>query len=231
MQSSTFLFYVVTYHFHLLVDSIRKSMFAYEDFSKRGNLLTKKMMLHGYNESRLKSSFCKFYGRYNDLVCDYKLSQAHMLNDLLHTICWTVISTLTLTTGNPENLISTKGARRVWRVSRGCLLLLDTWSYLRICRRSVLPYTRFFNCLLNYDYVLHNVNFAILYVPWLKNVYGLGVGISTVFVILGHFLCQGDRTTSYGHDLYTIRCSLMFLDTRNKDMCGLGWRHQRFSRY
>jgi hypothetical protein len=41
--------------------------------------------LQGYNESRLKSSFRKFYGRYNDLVCDYKL--AHMLNDWFHTIC------------------------------------------------------------------------------------------------------------------------------------------------
>jgi hypothetical protein len=28
------------------------------------------------------SSFCKFYGRYNEIVCDYKLSLAHMLNDL-----------------------------------------------------------------------------------------------------------------------------------------------------
>jgi hypothetical protein len=26
--------------------------------------------------------------------------------------------------------------------------ILGTWSYLRICRRSVLPYTRFCNCLL-----------------------------------------------------------------------------------
>ena len=39
--------------------------------------------LQDYNESRLKSSFRKFYGRYNDLVCDYKLSLAHMLNNLL----------------------------------------------------------------------------------------------------------------------------------------------------
>jgi hypothetical protein len=38
--------------------------------------------------------------------------------------------------------------------------------------------------------------------------YGLGVGISTVFEILGHFLFKGDRTTPYGHDLYTIRWSL-----------------------
>ena len=41
-----------------------RACFAYEDFSKRGKLLTKKLMLQGYNESRLKSSFRKFYGRY-----------------------------------------------------------------------------------------------------------------------------------------------------------------------
>ena len=50
-----------------------RANFAYEDFSKRGKLLTNKLMLQGYNESRLKSSFLKFYGRYNDLICDYKL--------------------------------------------------------------------------------------------------------------------------------------------------------------
>jgi hypothetical protein len=32
-----------------------------------------------------------------------------------------------------------------------------------ICRRSVLPYTRFCNCFWDYDYVLHIVNFAISY--------------------------------------------------------------------
>jgi hypothetical protein len=55
------------------------------------------------------------------------------------------------------------GARRVWPISRRCLLLRGIWSYLRICRRSVLPYTRFCNCLLDYDCVLHIVNFSILY--------------------------------------------------------------------
>ena len=109
-----------------------RACFAYEDFSKRGKLLTKKLMLQGYNESRLKSSFCKFFDRYNDLVCDYKLSLAHVLKDMFHTICYTVISILALTTGNPVYLISTKGARRVWPVSRGCLLLRGTWSYLFI---------------------------------------------------------------------------------------------------
>jgi hypothetical protein len=43
-------------------------------------------MLQGYNESRLRSSFRKFYDRYNDLVCDYKLSLAHMLNDLFRIL-------------------------------------------------------------------------------------------------------------------------------------------------
>ena len=62
---------------------------AYEDFLKRGQLLTKKLMMQGYNESRLKSSFRKFYGRYDDLVCDYKLhvSLSRMLTDLFHTLC------------------------------------------------------------------------------------------------------------------------------------------------
>jgi hypothetical protein len=59
-----------------------RAYFEYEDFSKRSKLLTNKLILQGYNESRLKSSFRKFYGRYNDVVCDYKLSLAHMLNDL-----------------------------------------------------------------------------------------------------------------------------------------------------
>jgi hypothetical protein len=80
-------------------------------------------MLQGYNESRLKSSFRKFYGRYSDLVFDYKLPLANMLDDLFHTICYTVIPILALTTGNPVYLISTQGARQVFPVSRGCLLL------------------------------------------------------------------------------------------------------------
>jgi hypothetical protein len=64
-----------------------RACFAYEDFSKWGKLLTKKLMLQGYNESCLKSSFRKFYSRYNDLVCDFKSSLANILNNLIHTIC------------------------------------------------------------------------------------------------------------------------------------------------
>jgi hypothetical protein len=50
-----------------------KSYIAYENLSKWNKLLTKQLMLQGYNESRLKSSLCKFYSRYNDLISDYKL--------------------------------------------------------------------------------------------------------------------------------------------------------------
>jgi hypothetical protein len=39
-----------------------RACFAYEDFSKRDRLHTDKLMLQGYNKSRLKSSFHKFYG-------------------------------------------------------------------------------------------------------------------------------------------------------------------------
>jgi hypothetical protein len=64
-------------------------------------------MLQCCNESLLKS-FCKFYGRYNDLACNYKLPLAYMLNDLFYTLCLTVLSILALTIGNPVYLISTR---------------------------------------------------------------------------------------------------------------------------
>jgi hypothetical protein len=38
-----------------------------------------------------------------------------------------------LTMGNPVNLILTKATRRVWMVSRGCLLIHDTGSNLHVC--------------------------------------------------------------------------------------------------
>ena len=51
---------------------------AYDDFFEARPTTNKKLMLQGYNESRLKSSFRKFYGHYNDLICDYKLSLSHV---------------------------------------------------------------------------------------------------------------------------------------------------------
>jgi hypothetical protein len=77
-----------------------------------------------------KSSFHKFYCCYNDLVCDYKFSPALMLNNLFHTLGKTVVSILALTTDNLVYLISAKGVRCVWPVSRGWLPLHGIWSYL-----------------------------------------------------------------------------------------------------
>jgi hypothetical protein len=59
--------------------------FAYEKFSKRGKLQTKDLMLYGYNNqiSFKVTKFCKYYSHYNDLVCDYKLSLAHLWYDLI----------------------------------------------------------------------------------------------------------------------------------------------------
>jgi hypothetical protein len=73
--------------------------------------MTNKLMLQVYNESRLMPSFCKLYGRYSDLLCNNILSLAHMLNHLFHTLCQTVVTIRTLTTGNPVHLISTKAGR------------------------------------------------------------------------------------------------------------------------
>jgi hypothetical protein len=43
---------------------------AYDQFLSRVRLLTEKLMLQGFLQSRLMSAFLKFYGRYNDIICD-----------------------------------------------------------------------------------------------------------------------------------------------------------------
>jgi hypothetical protein len=55
---------------------------AYDQFLVRGNLLTNKLMSQGFQMSRLQAAFCKFYGRYNDLIHPYNLSLGHMLSDI-----------------------------------------------------------------------------------------------------------------------------------------------------
>ena len=136
LQSSTFLFYVVMYHYHLLMVCMTLSWFDTQGHAmrtlKRGQLLTKKLMLQGYNESRLKSSFRKFYGRF--IMILFVITNYHLV------ICWLIcfIAFVRLSFSYsiyPVYYVSTTVSRRVWPVSRGCLLLHDTWS--------VLPYTRF----------------------------------------------------------------------------------------
>jgi hypothetical protein len=71
-----------------------RACFSYKNFLNQGQLLTKKLMLQDYTESREKSSFRKSYGRYNDLVCDYNLS-------LCWIICFIPFVILPLTTEIP----------------------------------------------------------------------------------------------------------------------------------
>ena len=46
---------------------------AYDQFLNRGKLLTDKLLLQGFQQSRLKAAFRKFYGRYNNLLYQYDL--------------------------------------------------------------------------------------------------------------------------------------------------------------
>ena len=55
---------------------------TYEQFIYRGKLLTDKLLSQGYQEPRLVSTFHKFYGHYNDLVCDDRASMCEMLSFL-----------------------------------------------------------------------------------------------------------------------------------------------------
>ena len=46
---------------------------AYDQFLNRGKLLTDKLLLQGFQQSRLMAAFRKFYGRYNNLIHQYDL--------------------------------------------------------------------------------------------------------------------------------------------------------------
>jgi hypothetical protein len=55
------------------------------------------LMIQGFLQSRLMSAFCKFYGRYNDLIQNYKLALIQMLPDIFPTNSYTILGTLALT--------------------------------------------------------------------------------------------------------------------------------------
>ena len=54
---------------------------SYECFILRARRLSSKLLKQGYLAERLKSPFRKFYGRYGDLIQQYKVSLSRMLND------------------------------------------------------------------------------------------------------------------------------------------------------
>ena len=60
---------------------------TYEHFKYRGKILTDKLLSQGYQESRLISTFRKFYGRYNDLICDFGVCLSEMLKYLFDSGC------------------------------------------------------------------------------------------------------------------------------------------------
>ena len=55
----------------------------YECFILRVRRLSSKLLQQGYLVKRLKSSFRKFYGRYEDLIKQYEVSLSRILNDIL----------------------------------------------------------------------------------------------------------------------------------------------------
>jgi hypothetical protein len=58
---------------------------TYDQFLIQGSLLTNKLMSQGFQQSCLQADFCKFSGRYNNLIYPYNLSLGHMLSDMFHT--------------------------------------------------------------------------------------------------------------------------------------------------
>jgi hypothetical protein len=59
-------------------DNFNFASFTYNQFSNRGRLLTNKLIIQGFLQSRLMSAFCKFHSRCNDLIHNCKLSLSHI---------------------------------------------------------------------------------------------------------------------------------------------------------
>ena len=74
----------MVYIYRSLFD-MQEACSTYDKFLGLGNLLTNKLMLHGFQLSRLQAAFRKFHGHYNDLICSYNLSLGHMLYEMFHT--------------------------------------------------------------------------------------------------------------------------------------------------
>jgi hypothetical protein len=47
--------------------------------------MTNTLLSQGFRQSRLQAVFRKFYGRYNDFVCQYNLPPGKLLSDAFHT--------------------------------------------------------------------------------------------------------------------------------------------------
>ena len=99
----------------------------YGCFILRAKWLSNKLLEQGYFKERLKSSLRKFYGRYGDLIKQYKISLSQMLNDILWPdhIQWQPLTDQTLDRTRPFTefwVVSIEHLRRVWHGDRGRLL-------------------------------------------------------------------------------------------------------------
>jgi hypothetical protein len=69
-----------------------------------------------------------------------------------------------------DSLILKLGSWWVWPLSRRCLLLYCTWSYLCICWGSVLRHARSCICLLDYDYAYSSSKLIFKYISHLLTI-------------------------------------------------------------
>ena len=68
-------------------DTLVRPCSAYDHFLSGGMHLTKKLLFQGFQQSPLKATYRKYYGRWNDLVCPYNPSLSEILSDMLQENC------------------------------------------------------------------------------------------------------------------------------------------------
>jgi hypothetical protein len=125
-----------------------RSCFAYENCSKQGKLLTKKLMLQGYN----KSSFYKFFVAVMTL---FEITNHYW--PICGLICFILFVRLSFPYRLWQRVIPYTSFRL--RAHAGCDRSVgDAYSSMApdltfFCRGSVLPYARLCICFLDYNYV------------------------------------------------------------------------------
>ena len=101
---------------------------SYRCFILRATRLSNMLLEQGYVKERFKLSLRKFYGRYGDLIKQYKVSLSQMLNDILWPdhIQWQPPTDQTCYRTRPFTellVVSIEHLQGVWHAGRGRLLL------------------------------------------------------------------------------------------------------------
>ena len=55
---------------------------SYQDFMKRGKVLSTKLLSQGYQKTKLVATLKKFYGRHHDLVNPYNVEVSRIVSDV-----------------------------------------------------------------------------------------------------------------------------------------------------